>query len=277
MLRAKLRSRHVCNVRHTHACKCCAHLPRECATRDVTFGPLCTTYFIRSKRVPMCKSKTKNMSDRRKGMYNVHTLPAPHIGRAQTTSSHEIANDSLKHYVWDRCKVPQCFHHTSFIVWWTLKNRQDTFLCFVCQVTAVNVLLRNTWVFETFKNVTPVFAQTWPRIQALLNFWCLFHGRRQDFEGGHFLKTRSISISLFLCSGFSRSISKIYLKGGRSRYLTQDIEVSKSNIPCYAAGARKISMMSAGLVTHHIHAPHSRLIHVSSANPTQMLPPSPSL
>jgi hypothetical protein len=48
MLRAKLAYMYMYIVRfvscspHT-SCKCCAHLPREeRATRDVTFGPLCT-------------------------------------------------------------------------------------------------------------------------------------------------------------------------------------------------------------------------------------------
>jgi hypothetical protein len=71
-----------------------------------------------------------------------------------------------------RCKV----HSVSFIVWWTLKNRQDTFLCVpLLSITAyfVNVLLGNTGIWETLKNVTPaVDGRTRPR--SNLYCPCLF-------------------------------------------------------------------------------------------------------
>jgi hypothetical protein len=47
------------------------------------------------------------------------------------------------HFLRTRWKVPPVFqsHSVSFIVWWTLKNRQDTFLCVP--------------IWETLNNVTP--------------------------------------------------------------------------------------------------------------------------
>jgi hypothetical protein len=61
-----------------------------------------------------------------------------------------------------RCKVPQCFHLTVFTSLFgehakTGKTRFS--VCPYCQVTAyfVNVLLGNTRMWETLKNVTPAY------------------------------------------------------------------------------------------------------------------------
>jgi hypothetical protein len=77
-----------------------------------------------------------------------------------------------KSYRWESILTVFPSHSVSFILWWTLKNRQDTFICVpLLSITAysVNVLLGNTRIWETLKNVTPASLGT--KIRVYMAHW----------------------------------------------------------------------------------------------------------